>query len=67
MDKLFSSSQSTFISKRGMLDGVLVLKELMESTRQNKKGLFLFKVNFEKAFYSIFYECFCMSSKDEFW
>lgn len=50
MDKLISTSQSTFISSKGMLEGVLVLNELVDFAKRNKKNLFLFKMDFEKAF-----------------
>lgn len=56
MDKLVSLSQSMFVSKKGLLDGVLVLNELVDFARRNKKGLFLFKVDFKKEFDSVSWE-----------
>lgn len=56
MDKLVSLSQSTFVSKKGLLDRVLVLNELVDFARRNKKGLFLFKVDFKKEFDSVSWE-----------
>lgn len=53
MDKLISTSQSTFISSRGMLEGILVLNELVDFAKRNKKNLFLFKMDSEKAFDSV--------------
>ncbi|GJY63088.1 putative RNA-directed DNA polymerase, eukaryota, reverse transcriptase zinc-binding domain protein [Tanacetum coccineum] len=49
IDKLVSQEQSTFIAGRQILDGPIVLSELM-SWYKKKKKLMLFKVDFEKAF-----------------
>lgn len=53
MDKLVSLNQSTFIPKWCLFDRVLVLNEFFDFARRNRKGLFLFKVDFKKAFDSI--------------
>lgn len=39
-----------------MLDGVVVVNELVDFTRRNNKDMFVFKVNFEKAFDSVSWE-----------
>lgn len=39
-----------------MLDEVLILNEVVDFARKNKNELFLFKVNFEKAFDSVSWE-----------
>lgn len=39
-----------FIPNRSMLDIFLVVNEVVDFTHRNKKGLFVFKVDFEKAF-----------------
>ncbi|GJU91789.1 putative RNA-directed DNA polymerase, eukaryota, reverse transcriptase zinc-binding domain protein [Tanacetum coccineum] len=49
IDKLVSQEQSAFIAGRQILDGPIVLSELM-SWYKKKKKLMLFKVDFEKAF-----------------
>lgn len=39
-----------FIPNKGLFDGVLVLNELIDLAKRNRKCPFLFKVDFEKAF-----------------
>ncbi|XP_058776651.1 uncharacterized protein LOC131650971 [Vicia villosa] len=53
VDKLVSLHQSAFVPNRGLQDGVLVLNEVVDYAKRNKKELFLFKVDFEKAFDSV--------------
>nr|GEW46586.1 RNA-directed DNA polymerase, eukaryota [Tanacetum cinerariifolium] len=48
-----SPVQSAFIKGRYILDGPLILNEILAEYRQQHKELFLFKVNFEKAFDSV--------------
>ncbi|GJX28013.1 putative RNA-directed DNA polymerase, eukaryota, reverse transcriptase zinc-binding domain protein [Tanacetum coccineum] len=48
-----SSEQSAFIKGRNILDGPLVLNEIMAWHRKRKKDLMVFKVYFEKAFDSL--------------
>nr|GEU68392.1 hypothetical protein [Tanacetum cinerariifolium] len=45
-----SPEQSAFIKDRNILDGPLVLSEMMAWHRKNKRKLMIFKVDFEKAF-----------------
>ncbi|GJW99712.1 hypothetical protein Tco_0183626, partial [Tanacetum coccineum] len=47
------SEQSAFIKGRNILDGPLVLNEVMAWHRSRKKQLMIFKVDFEKAFDSL--------------
>ncbi|GJY97792.1 RNA-directed DNA polymerase, eukaryota, reverse transcriptase zinc-binding domain protein [Tanacetum coccineum] len=49
----FSSIQSAFIKGRYILDGPLILNEILAKCRHQNKELLLFKVNFEKAFDSV--------------
>lgn len=49
-NKLVLDNQSVFVPNTGLFDGVLVLNEVVGFARRNKKVLFLFKVDFEKAF-----------------
>lgn len=51
--KLVSINRSTFIPNRSMLDGVVVVNELVNFARRNKKNMFIFKVNFVKSFDSV--------------
>ncbi|GJS43784.1 putative RNA-directed DNA polymerase, eukaryota, reverse transcriptase zinc-binding domain protein, partial [Tanacetum coccineum] len=47
---LISLVQTTFLKRRNILDGPLILNEVMAWYRQRKKALMVFKVDFEKAF-----------------
>lgn len=49
-DKLVSPTQSAFISGRKILDGPLMVSEIIEWYRKRNKRLMIFKFNFEKAF-----------------
>lgn len=51
--KLVSPKQTTFIHNSFMLDGVLIVNTLVDYDRRNKNELFLFKVDFDKAFDSV--------------
>nr|GEY85859.1 cysteine-rich receptor-like protein kinase [Tanacetum cinerariifolium] len=48
-----SPTQSAFIKGRNILDGLLILSEVLAWYRKCKKGLMVFKVDFEKAFESL--------------
>ncbi|GJY20836.1 putative RNA-directed DNA polymerase, eukaryota, reverse transcriptase zinc-binding domain protein [Tanacetum coccineum] len=48
-----SSEQSSFIKGRNILDGPLILNEVITWYRKDKKQLMIFKVDFEKAFDSL--------------
>nr|GEW79873.1 hypothetical protein [Tanacetum cinerariifolium] len=50
IDKVVSKEQSAFISGRFILDGPLMLSEIMSWYKKKKINLMLFKVDFEKAF-----------------
>lgn len=47
---LISPNQSAYISNRNMLEGVLTANKLDDYVSRHNKSLFLFKVDFEKAF-----------------
>lgn len=51
--KLVSPKLSTFIHNRFMLDGVLIVNAVVDYDIRNKNELFLFKVDFDKAFDSV--------------
>lgn len=53
VDKLIGESPSAFHTWRNILDGVVVLNELLEEARQKKRRWIVFKVDFAKAFDSI--------------
>ncbi|GJT94145.1 RNA-directed DNA polymerase, eukaryota [Tanacetum coccineum] len=50
MPKIISSNQTTFISCRQILDGVLIANEIFNYAKKVGMNLLLFKVDFEKAF-----------------
>ncbi|GKD04054.1 putative RNA-directed DNA polymerase, eukaryota, reverse transcriptase zinc-binding domain protein [Tanacetum coccineum] len=50
IDKIVSIEQSAFISGRQILDGPLILSELIGWYKKRKKKMLFFKVDFEKAF-----------------
>lgn len=53
MGKLIGDTQSTFLKGRNILDGAVILNEVMEEARKSKKGRMIFKVDFAKAYDSI--------------
>lgn len=50
MDKLISHNQSAFLKGRLLVDGMVVVNELMDLVNRSKKLYLLFKVDFEKAY-----------------
>jgi len=56
MDDVISTTQSTFISGRKMLDGVLIAIELVHEANGKKNKLLCFKLDFEKAYDSVSWE-----------
>jgi hypothetical protein len=60
LGKLISNCQSAFLPQRQILDGVVVLNELIDLAKRRKDECFLFKVDFERAYDSVswsFLEC----------
>nr|GEZ63199.1 RNA-directed DNA polymerase, eukaryota [Tanacetum cinerariifolium] len=53
VDKIISKEQSAFIAGCQILDGPLILTEIIEWYKIRQKKLLIFKVDFEKAFDSI--------------
>ncbi|KAK2411185.1 hypothetical protein QL285_046487 [Trifolium repens] len=50
MGKLISNFQSAFLPKRQILDGVVVLNEIIDLAKRRKDVCMLFKVDFERAY-----------------
>jgi hypothetical protein len=60
LGKVISTCQSAFLLNRQILDGVVVLNELIDLAKRSKDECFLFKVDFERAYDSVswsFLEC----------
>ncbi|GAU21871.1 hypothetical protein TSUD_33680 [Trifolium subterraneum] len=53
IDKVISSNQSAFIKGRNLVDGVLVVNEVVELAKKTKRECLIFKVDFEKAYDSV--------------
>ncbi|GJW61477.1 putative RNA-directed DNA polymerase, eukaryota, reverse transcriptase zinc-binding domain protein [Tanacetum coccineum] len=53
IDKIVSKEQSAFIAGRQILDGPLILSEVIDWFKKIKKKMLIFKVDFEKAFDSV--------------
>jgi hypothetical protein len=53
MNTLIAPTQSTFIKGRNLVDGVLVMNELVDLARRQRKQCLIFKVDFEKAYDSV--------------
>nr|GFA02235.1 RNA-directed DNA polymerase, eukaryota, reverse transcriptase zinc-binding domain protein [Tanacetum cinerariifolium] len=53
IDKVVSKEQFAFISGRQILDGPLIISEIIQWYKKRKKKMLIFKVDFEKAFDSV--------------
>jgi len=53
MNSIISPNQSTFLKGRHLVDGVLVVNELVDYAKRSKKECLIFKVDFEKAYDSV--------------
>ncbi|KAJ0780408.1 putative RNA-directed DNA polymerase [Helianthus annuus] len=53
LDSVISGSQSAFIKGRLILDGPLIVNEILNWSRKGKKKVFFLKVDFEKAYDNI--------------
>ncbi|MCH80431.1 LINE-1 reverse transcriptase like [Trifolium medium] len=50
IDSVIAPNQSTFIKGRNLVDGVLVVNEMVELAKKSKRECLIFKVDFEKAY-----------------
>ncbi|XP_058726321.1 secreted RxLR effector protein 78-like [Vicia villosa] len=53
VDKLVYINQTSFVPGRSMMDGVLLVNEILDWAKKKKKGCLLLKVDFENAYDSI--------------
>ncbi|MCI27533.1 LINE-1 reverse transcriptase like, partial [Trifolium medium] len=49
MDRLVDKTQSAFLKGRHLVDGVVVVNEVVDLARRNGQSCLIFKVDFEKA------------------
>jgi hypothetical protein len=49
-DNIISESQITFIKGRNILEGVVILHEVLHELKRSKRQGVLFKIDFEKAY-----------------
>nr|ABD32443.2 hypothetical protein MtrDRAFT_AC151520g38v2 [Medicago truncatula] len=47
---VISETQSIFVKDSQILDGILIVSEVVDDARKSKKEFLLFKVNFEKSY-----------------
>lgn len=50
MDKLISFNQSSFLKGKFLVNGVVVVKELVDLAKKTKKSFFIFKMDFDKVY-----------------
>lgn len=53
LPKVIGEEQSAFLSGRSMMDSIVTANELIHDARIRKKQLLIFKVDFEKSYYSV--------------
>jgi exonuclease III len=53
MDSLINSTQSAFIKGRNLVDGVVVVNEVVDVAKKSGRECMIFKVDFEKAYDSV--------------
>jgi hypothetical protein len=53
MDSIISPNQSTFVKGRNLVDGALIVNEVVDWVKKTKKECIIFKVDFEKAYDSV--------------
>lgn len=64
MPHIISETQTTFLSGRNILDGVLIANEVVDGWKKAKKKGLIIKLDFEKAYDSINWGfLFCMTSQ----
>ncbi|MCI30618.1 transposon TX1 putative protein, partial [Trifolium medium] len=53
MNSIVASTQSAFLKGRLLVDGVLVVNEVVDLAKKSGKACLIFKVDFEKAYDSV--------------
>lgn len=53
LGEVISWNQSAFLASRNILDGIVVANEVVDEARKKKKKMFMFKIDFAKAYDSV--------------
>jgi hypothetical protein len=53
MNSVVANTQTTFIKGRHLVDGVLVINEVVDLAKKSGRECLIFKVDFEKAYDSV--------------
>jgi hypothetical protein len=53
MDSIIAPNQSAFLKGRNLVDGAVVVNEVVEAAKKMMKDCMIFKVDFEKAYDSV--------------
>lgn len=53
LDSIISNNQFAFLANRNILDGVVVINEVVDFVRKTRKNCFILKIDFEKAYDSV--------------
>ncbi|MCI37724.1 RNA-directed DNA polymerase (Reverse transcriptase), partial [Trifolium medium] len=53
MNSVIASNQSAFLKGRNLVDGVMVVNEVVDLAKRTGKECVIFKVDFEKAYDSV--------------
>jgi hypothetical protein len=53
MDSVVASTQSAFVKGRNLVDGVMVVNEVIDFAKKSRRACFVLKVDFEKAYDSV--------------
>ncbi|XP_058776954.1 uncharacterized protein LOC131651303 [Vicia villosa] len=53
LGKIFSNNQTTFVLRRNIADGILMINEILDLAKREKRSSVVLKVDFEKAYDSV--------------
>lgn len=56
LGEVISSNHSAFLANKNILDGIVVANEVVDEVRKNKGNMFMFKIDFKKAYDSVSWE-----------
>lgn len=68
MEVIVLKSQSVFVRRKQILDGILIANECVDGRKKEKTSGLVYKIDFEKAYDRVDWDFFVMDSKTErFW